>query len=109
MQGLSKIQKNKKEKEANKLKNQYEYTQTGETCLSILKDTKLLAHFTMPYQESLKIVKAHTIIKEKKYNLEVFEKSPEIDGATGWVEVKMMLNNTKQEIPPGFTCKVILP
>ena len=91
-------------------KQQGEYSKEGEACLEVIDDSVLYAIF--PYEASkLKELQNKSIsirIYDQKYDGKIHLISPEVDSASGLLQIKVALSNDQLKIRSGQKCIVVL-
>ena len=92
------------------LKHQGEFSRLGEVCIEVIDDSTLYAVF--PYDSArltqLKNKSIAVSISNKFYTARLHSISPEVDAASGLVQIKVALDNSKLGIRSGQKCIVHL-
>lgn len=92
------------------IKQKGEFSRTGEVCLELIDDHTLLAVFPCNVQAIKKLWTKSASIEVFGQTLpgRIVSSSPEVDAASGLVQVKVELVNKDLTILPGQKCKVLL-
>lgn len=92
------------------LKQEGEFSRAGEACLEIIDDSILYAVFPLEAAEihSLKYKSVSVRIADEFHSGSIRSISPEVDAASGLVQVKVAVNNLSLKIRSGEKCTVHL-
>ena len=92
----------------NEIRKRGEYAREGERCLEIIDDSLIWAVFPYPHTK-VKILKLESLkvsVGEKVHSGKELWISPEVDAASGFVQVKVSIDNSEFKHKTGQLCRI---